>query len=475
MRALIVDDEKSIREILKIILSEFDFEIDEAGSFEEGKKKIEENYYDLATFDLKLPDGTGIDLLKFLKEKNPKAEAIMMTAFASSDTAVEAIKIGAYDYISKPFDVNELRLLLRNVKKKLELEQKLAEEKEEKFQDLIGKSPAIKIVKETIEKIAPYDINVLITGESGTGKEVVAKTIHKLSKRKDKPFVAINCASLPADLLESELFGYKKGAFTGATSDKKGLIEEANGGTLFLDEIGEMPMSLQAKLLRFLEERKIRPLGSTKEIEVDVRIISATNRNLEEEIEKGNFREDLYYRLSTIIIKIPPLRERKEDIPLLAEHFLKEFQEKYGKRFEKISQDFLDFLMKYEFKGNIRELRNLLEKAVILSEGGELKSPIQKTTDINSIFIDNPNDEFYVKAFPEEGIDLKKVLGNIEKALLEKGLELAGGTKTKAAEILGLSFREFRYRYSKYNPKEEKEIIVDENWQLYDKISHFYN
>ena len=463
MRALIVDDEKSIREILKIILSEFDFEIDEAGSFEEGKKKIEENYYDLATFDLKLPDGTGIDLLKFLKEKNPKAEAIMMTAFASSDTAVEAIKIGAYDYISKPFDVNELRLLLRNVKKKLELEQKLAEEKEEKFQDLIGKSPAIKIVKETIEKIAPYDINVLITGESGTGKEVVAKTIHKLSKRKDKPFVAINCASLPADLLESELFGYKKGAFTGATSDKKGLIEEANGGTLFLDEIGEMPMSLQAKLLRFLEERKIRPLGSTKEIEVDVRIISATNRNLEEEIEKGNFREDLYYRLSTIIIKIPPLRERKEDIPLLAEHFLKEFQEKYGKRFEKISQDFLDFLMKYEFKGNIRELRNLLEKAVILSEGGELKSPIQKTTDINSIFIDNPNDEFYVKAFPEEGIDLKKVLGNIEKALLEKGLELAGGTKTKAAEILGLSFREFRYRYSKYNPKEEKEIIVDEN------------
>ncbi len=464
MKALIVDDEKSIREILKIILSEFDFEIDEAGSFEEGKKKIEENYYDLATFDLKLPDGTGIDLLKLLKEKNPKAEAIMMTAFASSDTAVEAIKIGAYDYITKPFDVNELRLLLRNVKRKLELEHKLAEEKEEKFQDLIGKSPAIKIVKETIEKIAPYDINVLITGESGTGKEVVAKTIHKLSKRKDKPFIAINCASLPADLLESELFGYKKGAFTGATSDKRGLIEEANGGTLFLDEIGEMPMSLQAKLLRFLEERKIRPLGSTKEVEVDVRIISATNRNLEEEIEKGNFREDLYYRLSTIIIKIPPLRERKEDIPLLAEHFLKEFQEKYGKKFEKISPDFLDFLMKYEFKGNIRELRNLLEKAVILSEGEELKSPIQKTTDVNSIFIDNPNDQFFVKSFPEEGIDLKKVLGNIEKALLEKGLELAGGTKTKAAEILGLSFREFRYRYSKYNPKEEdKEIIVDEN------------
>ncbi len=461
MRALIVDDETSIREILKIILSEFNFEVDEAGSFEEAKEKIEHNYYDLATFDLKLPDGSGIDLLKLLKEKNPKAEAIMMTAFASSDTAVEAIKIGAFDYIAKPFDINELRLLLRNVKSKLELEHKLLEEKEEKFQHLIGKSPAIQIVKETIEKIAPYDINVLITGESGTGKEVVAKTIHELSKRKDKPFVAINCASLPADLLESELFGYKKGAFTGATSDKKGLIEEANGGTLFLDEIGEMPMSLQAKLLRFLEERKIRPLGSTKEIEVDVRVISATNRNLEEEIEKGNFREDLYYRLSTIIIKIPPLRERKEDIPLLAEHFLKEFQKKYNKHFEKISPDFMNFLMSYEFKGNIRELRNLLEKAVILSEGEELQSPILKSGEINSLYIDNPDKEFFIKSFPETGIDLKKVLGNIEKALLEKALELAGGTKTKAAEILGLSFREFRYRYSKYYA--EKEVKVDEN------------
>ncbi len=464
MRALIVDDEKNIREILKIILNEFDFDVDEAGTFEEAKEKIEKNYYDLATFDLKLPDGTGIDLLKILKEKNPKAEAIMMTAFASSDTAVEAIKIGAYDYISKPFDINELRLLLRNVKNKLELEHKLSEEKEEKFQNLIGKSPAIQIVKETIEKIAPYDINVLITGESGTGKEVVAKTIHELSKRKDKPFVAINCASLPPDLLESELFGYKKGAFTGATSDKKGLIEEAHGGTLFLDEIGEMPMSLQAKLLRFLEERKIRPLGSTKEIEVDVRVISATNRNLEEEIAKGNFRDDLYYRLSTIIIKIPPLRERKEDIPLLAEHFLKEFQKKYNKHFEKISPDFLNFLMSYEFKGNIRELRNLLEKAVILSEGNELISPMAQTGDINSIYIDNPDKEFQIKAFPEVGIDMKKVLGNIEKALLDKALELSGGVKTKAAEILGLSFREFRYRYSKYNTdKEVKEVNIDEN------------
>ncbi len=461
MRALIVDDEKNIREILSIILSEFGFDIEEAGTFEEAKSLIENNYYDFALFDLKLPDGTGIDLLRLIKEKNPKAEVVMMTAFASSDTAVEAIKIGAYDYISKPFDINEVRLIIRNVKNKIELEYKIAESKEEKFSNLIGKSPAIQIVKETIEKIAPYDINVLITGESGTGKEVVAKTIHSLSRRKNRPFVAINCASLPADLLESELFGYKKGAFTGATSDKKGLIEEANGGTLFLDEIGEMPMSLQAKLLRFLEERKIRPLGSLREVEVDVRIISATNRNLEEEIKKGNFREDLYYRLSTIIIRVPPLRERKEDIPLLAEYFLKEFQEKYNKHFTKISPDFLTFLTNHEFKGNIRELRNLLEKAVILSEGEELKSPIFKSGELNSIHIDNPEGEFNIKSFPEKGINLKTVIANVEKALIDKAMDISGGVKTKAAEVLGLSFREFRYRYAKYY--KEKEEVGDKN------------
>jgi len=459
MKVLIVDDEKNIREILSIILSEFGFDIEEAGTFEEAKNLIENNYYDFALFDLKLPDGTGIDLLRLIKEKNPKAEVVMMTAFASSDTAVEAIKIGAYDYISKPFDLNEVRLIVRNVKDKIELEQKIAESKEEKFSNLIGKSPAIQIVKETIEKIAPYDINVLITGESGTGKEVVAKTIHSLSRRKNRPFIAINCASLPADLLESELFGYKKGAFTGATSDKKGLIEEANGGTLFLDEIGEMPMSLQAKLLRFLEERKIRPLGSLKEIEVDVRIISATNRDLEEEIKKGNFREDLYYRLSTIIIRVPPLRERKEDIPLLAEYFLKEFQEKYNKHFTKISPDFLTFLTNHEFKGNIRELRNVLEKAVILSEGEELKSPVFKPDELNSLYIDNPEGEFNIKSFPEKGVDLKTIIANVEKALIDKAMDVSGGVKTRAAEILGLSFREFRYRYAKYY--KEKEEVSD--------------
>ena len=450
MKAIIVDDEINIQEILSILLKDFGFHVDRASNKNEAEKLISQNYYDLALLDLRLPDGSGIEILKKLKEKNPKTEAVIITAFASSDTAVEAIKLGAYDYISKPFELNELRLIIRNVKNKLELEKKLAEQKDSKFEGLIGKSPAIQLVKETIEKVASYDINVLIIGESGTGKDLVARTIHRLSHRSNKPFVAINCASLPEELLESELFGYKKGAFTGATSDKRGLIEEANGGTLFLDEIGEMPMQLQAKLLRFIETKKIRPLGSVKEVDVDVRIISATNKNLEEEIKKGNFREDLYYRLSTITIRMPSLKERREDIPLIVESILKELKEKYGKDIQGISPEFLDYLMQHDYKGNIRELKNILEKAVILSEDKELTLPRYEPKSINSVYIDDPEESFTVKTFPEEGIDLKKVLSNIEKSLIEKALEKAEGNKTKASQILGLTFREFRYRFDKY-------------------------
>ncbi|NPA58285.1 MAG: sigma-54-dependent Fis family transcriptional regulator [Aquificae bacterium] len=455
MRALVVDDEVNIQEILSILLEDFGFQVDRASNLKEAQKLVEKNYYDLALIDLRLPDGSGIDLLRKLKDKNPKTEVVIITAFASSETAVEAIKLGAYDYLPKPFELNELRLLIRNVKNKLELEKKLAENKDEKFQDLIGKSPAIQMVKETIEKIAPYDINVLIIGESGTGKTIVAKTIHRLSHRASKPFVAINCASLPAELLESELFGYKKGAFTGATTDKKGLIEEANGGTLFLDEIGEMPISLQAKLLRFIETKKIRPLGSLKEIDVDVRIISATNRDLEEEIKKGNFREDLYYRLSTITIRMPSLKERREDIPLLVEGILKDLKEKYNKDIQSISPQFLDYLMHHDFKGNIRELKNILEKAVILSEGKEISLPRLDAKGINSVYIDDPEEDFTIRTFPEGGVDLKKVVSNFEKVLIEKAVQLTEGNKTRAAQMLGLTFREFRYRYDKYFNKNE--------------------
>ena len=452
IKALIVDDEINITQIFKRIFEEFNISVDIALSYVEGEKLINDNNYDIAFLDIRLPDGSGVDLLKKLKEKNPKTEVVIITAYASSETAVETIKLGAYDYLSKPFDINEIRLIIRNLKEKIELEKKLLETQieEGEFEDFVGESPQIRHIKEVIKKVAPYDINVLILGESGTGKEVVARTIHKLSKRRNKPFVAFNCAALPSELIESELFGYKKGAFTGASMDKKGLIEEANGGTLFLDEIGEMPIQLQAKLLRFLEEGIIRPLGSTKEVKVDVRIISATNKDLEDEIKKGTFREDLYYRLATIIIKLPPLRERKEDIPLLVQHILKDLERKYNKKIKKISTDFMNYLYSLDYKGNIRELRNILEKAIIFAENGVMKLDTAFINmPINSIYVDDPNKEFLIKKFPEQ-VDLKNVLHNIERAFIKKALEMAEGKKVKAAEILGLTFREFRYRYDKY-------------------------
>lgn len=452
IKAVIVDDEINITQIFKRIFEEFNINVDIALSYTEGEKLINENNYDIAFLDVRLPDGSGIDLLRKIKEKNPKTEVVIITAYASSETAVETIKLGAYDYLSKPFDINEIRLIIRNLKEKIELERKLLESQMEEgeFSDFVGESPQIRHIKEVIKKVAPYDINVLILGESGTGKEVVARTIHKLSKRRNKPFVAFNCAALPADLIESELFGYKKGAFTGASTDKKGLIEEANGGTLFLDEIGEMPIQLQAKLLRFLEEGIIRPLGSTKEVKVDVRIISATNKNLEEEIKKGTFREDLYYRLATIVIKLPPLRERKEDIPLLVQHILKDLEKKYNKKIRKISTDFMNYLYSLDYKGNIRELKNILEKAIIFAENGVMKLDTAFINmPINSIYVDEPNKEFLIKKIPEQ-VDLKNVLHNIERAFIKKALEMAEGKKVKAAEILGLTFREFRYRYDKY-------------------------
>ncbi|WP_457570211.1 sigma-54-dependent transcriptional regulator [Desulfurobacterium sp.] len=439
MKALIVDDEKSIRDILGMMLEEFDFEIEEAASVEESLKKLENNNYNLILLDLRLPDGSGMEVLKKVREKQLKTEVIIITAFASSETAKEAIKLGAFDYVAKPFDVSELRLIFRNVKKKIELEKKV-EEYEDSYKDFIGESPKIKRIKEFIKKIAPYDTNVLITGESGTGKEVVARTIHNLSNRKTAPFVAINCASLPSELLESELFGYKKGAFTGATRNKKGLIEEANGGTLFLDEIGDMPLPLQAKLLRFLEEKKIRPIGGIEEKEVDVRVIAATNSNLEEKISEGLFREDLFYRLSTITINLPPLRERKEDIPPLIEYFTKKLSKKYGKRFKSISPDFINYVMSLPLKGNVRELRNLVEKAIILSDKEILSLP---TTGEEK----KPHREIII---PDEGVNLKEILEELEKEYLLKALEKTGGKKKEAASLLGLTFREFRYRLSKY-------------------------
>jgi len=443
MRALILEDERSIREILSIVVEEFDFEVDEAETISDTLEKLKGSSYELLFVDLRLPDGSGMDVVRQVRREHAETEIVVITAFASTETIKEAFELGVYDYIEKPFKIEDLRLILRNLKEKLALKEKL---KQESIPELIGQSPSIEKLKDIIRKVAPYDVNVLVLGESGSGKEVVAKAIHNLSNRKNKPFVAINCAALPAELLESELFGYKKGAFTGAVKDKKGLIEKANGGTLFLDEIGDMPLSLQAKLLRFLETKKFIPLGATEEKEVDVRIIAATNKNLKEEIKKGNFREDLFYRIATIVVEVPPLRERREDIPILVEHFVKEFSRKYGKEVKKVSKGFIEYLMELPFEGNVRELRNIIEKEVILSENGVIGSGYRKENKTGKVK--------ELSEIPEGGIDLKKLLSDIEKDYLIKALEKAGGRKKKAAELLGLTFREFRYRLAKYGIKE---------------------
>ncbi|SMP18469.1 two-component system, NtrC family, response regulator PilR [Desulfurobacterium pacificum] len=438
MEALILEDERSLQEILKILLEEFSFNVTSAYTVEEAQNYLKSNFFDIALIDLRLPDGNGMEIAREIKKHSPETEIVIITAFASAETIKEAFELGVYDYIEKPFKLEDLRLIIRNLKDKVELKKQVGTSE---IPQLIGKSPATEKLKETIRKIAPYDVNVLITGESGTGKEVVARAIHNLSNRNRKPFIAINCAALPSELLESELFGYKKGAFTGATKDKKGLIETANGGTLFLDEIGDMPIPLQAKLLRFLETKKFIPLGSTEEREVNVRIIAATNKNLKEEVKKGNFREDLFYRLSTIQIHIPPLRERKEDIPLLVDYFVKQLSKKYNKEIKRISQNFINYLMNQPLEGNVRELKNIVEREVIMCDDGILGKGVLSTETTSSL----------LPPLTEGGVNLKEILKNVEKEYLLKALELAGGKKTKAAELLGLTFREFRYRLSKLN------------------------
>ena len=443
MRALIADDEANIRKVLKLILSEAGFQVHEAANAAEAGELVGKHYFDIAIVDLRLGDGSGIELLKTAKELNPDTVVLIITAFASTETAITAMKLGAYDYVTKPFNLDEIRIVLKNIKEKIVLQRKLRELQQyaDAYQSIIGKSEAMKKVFNIIEKIAPFDTNVLLIGESGTGKELVAKAIHNKSIRVDKPFVAINCASLPAELLESELFGYTKGSFTGAYASKRGLIDEANSGTLFLDEIGEMPQSLQAKLLRFLEDKKIRPIGSGSEIEVDVRIIAATNKALTELLDKGEFREDLYYRLSTFEIRMPSLRERREDIPLLIDHFTKVLSGKFQKEIKRIDPAFIDHIMQREFRGNVRELKNIIEREVILCEDGCLRYTQAQATSAHTT---------HAAGIPETGINLNDYMCGIERDLLHKALEKAGGVKTKAAELLGLSFREFRYRLSKY-------------------------
>jgi len=450
-KILVVDDEAGMREFLQIMLEKMGFEVVASPSGEDAINRLENSHFDLIICDLKLPKIGGMEVLRKSKEINPEVPVIMITAFGSPESAVEAMKLGAYDYITKPFKLDEIQLVINKALEKARLlEENIQLRKELKtkygFDQLVGLSEPMRRIYQLIRQIAPTNSNILISGESGTGKELVAKAIHYNSPRRSHPFLVVNCASIPETLLESELFGHTKGAFTGAYQARRGMFELAHKGTIFLDEIAEMPLSLQAKLLRVIEEKSFRRLGGEEEIRVDVRIITATNRDLEKEVEEGRFREDLYYRLNVIRIHLPPLRERKEDIPILARHFLEKYRRALNKQIKKISQEAEEILLRYHWPGNVRELENTIERAVSL-ETGEVILPESLPEKIRS-----SSQEFIPSSWvqlPEEGINLEKALEEIEKKLLKEALIRTKGNKTKAAKLLGISFRSFRYRLAK--------------------------
>jgi two-component system response regulator PilR (NtrC family) len=448
-RILIVEDEKSMREVLKILLEGEKYEVVPASDGFEGLSYIKNDIFDLVITDVKMPKVDGFELLKKVKEVSPGTIVIMITAFGTTEAAIEAMKLGAYDYIHKPFKIDEIRLIVEKAleKKRLSEEVTLLRGKVKtayRLENIIGQSAKMQELFRLIPKVAQSNSNVLIIGESGSGKELVATALHNLSYRKDKNFVAINCAAFPEGLLESELFGHMKGSFTGAMHNKQGLFEIADTGSLFLDEIGEMPINLQAKLLRVLENGTFRRVGGTTDITVDVRIISATNKDIKGEITSGRFREDLYYRLNVVPIYIAPLRERKEDIPLLIEHFLK----KTSNQPRKFSPEAMRILMGYPWKGNVRELENVIERIVLLTEKEEIAP-----TELPNEIIGYAEEIKEIPELTELGVDVDKIIGHIEKRYLLKALEKSGGVKKEAARLLNLSFRSFRHRLYKYNIK----------------------
>jgi two-component system response regulator PilR (NtrC family) len=446
-RILVVDDEESLREVLTIMLHREGYRVDAAADGAQALMRLKEYAYDLVISDIKMPRLDGFELLRHIKDRTPETAVIMITAFSSTEEAVDAMKQGAYDYITKPFKNEEIRLIVRNALERQALRHENVELKKElglrySLGSLIGKSKSMQDVYDLILKVAGSRVNVLITGESGTGKELVAKAIHFNSDRRDKPFIPINCGAIPENLLESELFGHEKGSFTGAVQQKSGLFEMANCGTLFLDEIGELPPMMQVKLLRVLQEREFRRVGGTKDIQVDVRLIAATNKDLEAEVARGTFREDLFYRLNVIRIPLPPLRERREDLPLLIEHLFCKLSDTPSVR---VSEKAMRRLLDYQWPGNIRELENFLERCVVLGAGEITEDHLPPQ--IRGRAMNCPGQ---IDQIPDTGLDLDEYLGNIEKEILLKALERTGGVRKKAAELMGITFRSIRYRLAKF-------------------------
>ncbi|HTJ40500.1 MAG TPA: sigma-54 dependent transcriptional regulator [Kofleriaceae bacterium] len=451
-RVLVVDDEQSMREFLAICLKRAGHEVSVADSGAAALAQLEKKPADVVVTDLRMPgELDGLGLLTAIKRPGSAidAEVVLVTAFATADTAIAAMKQGAYDYLTKPFKVDEINAVIGRVMEKRALVAENAALREMvagrvRLAQLLGKSKAMQRVFELIQKIHSTKTSVLITGESGTGKELVARALHTEGARASGPFVAVNCGAIPDELMESELFGHVKGSFTGAVADKPGLFKLASGGTLFLDEIGELSLGLQVKLLRALQERRIKPVGATDELEIDVRVCAATNRELEEEVARGAFRADLYYRLNVIELRLPPLRQRREDIPLLAEHFMRRFAHDQEKAITGISAAAMKRLEEYDFPGNVRELENVMERAVALSSEGVIDVDVLPAFRATARPANDPTIDF-----PPDGVDLDRLVSDYERAIVTKALERSGGVRKRAAALLGVTFRSLRYRLDK--------------------------
>ena len=450
-KILVIDDEASMRELLGIMLRKEGYSVELADSRKLAAAALARGPVDMVITDVRLPDGDGIEILRHLKAASPETVVVVMTAYGSTEAAVAALKLGAQDYLIKPFDVEELKIVVRNALEQQRLEEEnLLLKAEFRVQHgldrIVGVAPSMAKVFDLVRSVAGTSSTILIHGESGTGKELVAKAVHALSPRREAPFVSVNCAALPENLLESELFGHMKGAFTDAHQTKKGLFETAHRGTLLLDEVGEMPLTMQVKLLRALQERRVRRVGANEEVEVDARVIAATNRSLEDLVREKRFREDLYYRLNVIPIVVPPLRERREDIPLLAAHFLERFSREMGKQLTKISEQAMGRLVRYSWPGNVRELENVIERAVALET-----TPVVLADRLPETLLAPPTPSAaYPVAELAPGFDLDRHLHSIEADLLKRALEQAEGNRATAARLLGVTPRSLRYLIRKH-------------------------
>jgi two-component system response regulator PilR (NtrC family) len=447
-RILVVDDERSMQEFLEIFLRGEGYAVVTAGDVASARAMLENDDFDVVISDIQMPGGSGLDLLHAARDASPDAIVIMITAFASTETAIAAMKEGAYDYLTKPFRVDEIRLVIEKALEKKSLARENRRLRSElriqsRKRSVVGNSVAMQRVFELVSQVADSRANVLVTGESGTGKEMIARAIHEIGERREGPFITVNCAAIPENLLESELFGHMRGSFTGALHNKEGLFELANGGTIFLDEVGDLPLALQVKVLRAIQEKSFRRVGGMHDQQVDVRIVSATNRRLEQEVAEGRFREDLYYRLNVIEIPLPALRERRDDIALLVDHFVDKYARELGKEVKGVDDEAMARLVAHRFPGNVRELENVIERAVALTRG-----PVIEVESLPRSVLES-EEPAPAARIPREGVDLDRMMADYERSLILEALRPAGGVKKKAARLLGISFRSLRYRLEK--------------------------